>query len=144
MIVEVAGGAYTLPNKDLAGQRCVNYYPSLGPTKEARKWPKSLRPTEGYDVFSGITGSVVRGIFNYDNIVYTVVDNTLYSLNATGETTNRGTLLTSIGKVEMEVNGNGQIFISDVVNGYVYDIADATFTRVTDADFLGAEFPSRS
>ena len=58
----------------------------------------------------------------------------LWEVNNAGVATNRGTLLTTTGRVSMSDNGV-QVMIVDGTYGYIYNTSTNVFAQVTDADF---------
>jgi hypothetical protein len=58
----------------------------------------------------------------------------LWEVNNAGVATNRGTLLTTTGRVSMSDNGV-QVMIVDGTYGYIYNTSTNAFAQVTDVDF---------
>ncbi len=71
------------------------------------------------------------------NILFTVVDNTVYSISPLGVRTSIGTLLTRRGHVGMKI-GLTQLVIVDGPYGYVYDLETKVFGRITVDGWLGS------
>ena len=115
-------------------QTCVNFYPVKG--SDISKTTGYLAPTPGLTSFSTNTGGSVRGLFHFNSVVYAVIDNTLYTINAAGTATSRGTLNSNTGRVSMTGNYT-QICITDGTDMYTYTISSTVFAEVVDADFVG-------
>lgn len=66
---------------------------------------------------------------------YIVVGNTFYTVSSGGVRTNRGTLNTSTGYVDMVI-GREHVFLVDGTDGYTYEIANtSSFTTISDPQF---------
>lgn len=94
-----------------------------------------LYPTPGLTAFATTNEGPVRGMIEYDDLLYVVSKDTLWEVNSSGTATNRGTLTTSSGRVSMAHNGsaNGeQLMIVDGTNAYIWDSANTSFYRVDD------------
>ena len=72
----------------------------------------------------------IRGGIPIDDSIYCVHRGTFWEINNAGVTTNRGTLGTTSGRVQMAYNGT-QIAIVDGTSYYVYTIASTNFATVT-------------
>lgn len=93
--------------------------------------------TPGLVLFSDFGGtSPARGARYVETInkAYVVVSNVLYEVDTLGAFTNRGTLLTSSGRVSMSDNGV-QVMIVDGTYGYIYNTNTLVFAQITDVDF---------
>jgi hypothetical protein len=118
-------------SSNVSPQNCVNYF------YEENEGGPSLVNTPGDTVLATLSSGEVRGGIEYNGLAYFVVGDTLYELNAAGTGTNRGTLTTTSGRVEMAHNGvrsgaNQQIFIADGTQRYIYDNTTSTLTGYTD------------
>lgn len=92
--------------------------------------------TPGLESFVDFGDTPVRGkhSFHSNSRLYVVHRATLWEVDNAGVMTNRGTLLTSSGRVYMADNGT-QICIVDGTDGYTYNTSSTAFARITDADF---------
>lgn len=72
--------------------------------------------------------------FESGSVAYVVHRNFLWEVNNAGVKTNRGTLLTSTGRVSLAHNGT-QVMIVDGTTGYIYNTSTAVFAQITDGDF---------
>lgn len=97
-------------------------------------FPFIAKPTPGLSVFGTISATVIRALFTHKEIVYAVADNKFYSIDSAGVETERGTLLTSTGRVSIAAI-DGEIMLVDGSKGYTYVIATTTFAQITDVDF---------
>lgn len=90
--------------------------------------------TPGLRIFTEFAGAVMgRGLWSFEktDILFEVVGNVLYQLDGTGVPINRGTLLTSTGRVSMADNGT-QLMIVDGTYGYIYTtVAPAAISTIT-------------
>lgn len=98
------------------------------------KLPLAAMPTPGTVLFSSGSGSSNRGGYEYNDILYTVIDNKFYSVDSSGVKTELGTLNTSTGRVKM-ANITNQINIIDGTNGYNYNTNTTTFSVISDVNF---------
>jgi hypothetical protein len=83
----------------------------------------------GKRLFAAGIASPLRGMINFNGILYSVQSNRLILTFANGTTSAVGTLGTSTGRVSMAQNGllsrgigGNQICIVDGVNGYIYNV----------------------
>ena len=125
------GGAYTGRSSNVSPETCMNLFYEKGTSGEA------LVGSPGAVEFCDLGSGEVRGAIEYNSLAWFVRGNTLYSVNAAGTATSRGTLNTSSGRVSMAHNGvrtgaNQQIFIADGVQRYIYDNSTSTLTGYTD------------
>lgn len=125
--IAVTGPAYeTVLNQN--AQRLINWYLEDDPA--GGRFPYILKPTPGLTSFMSSSDSTVRGMVDHKGVLYAVLDDTFYSINSAGTETSEGTLDTSIGLVKIATS-NDQIIIVDGTYGYVYDVEDDTFTKIT-------------
>lgn len=111
----------------------VNWY--LEESKEAPKYKVIARPTPGLTVFNSDSGSVVRKLFRFNDVVYSVVDDKFYSYTSDGtRSAALGTLNTSTGGLDICAIDD-QIMIVDGTNGYIFTVSTTTFATITDSDF---------
>lgn len=71
------------------------------------------------------------------NQLFTVIDDTVFSVSPTGVRTDIGALSTSRGHVGMKI-GLNQLVIVDGAYGYVYDLPTHTFSNITADGWLGS------
>lgn len=93
-------------------------------------------PTPGWgSAFTTLAaGSVVRGLFEHNDVLYAVAANKFYSIASNGTATERGTLSTSTGRVYF-TGIVDYLIITTGTNGYTYVPSTTTFAQIADADF---------
>ena len=131
MQIPLTGGSYEGRSSNVASQSMINYFYEKGTDGD------SLVSTPGSISLSVPVAGEVRGGIAYNNLAYFVIGSTLYEIDAAGNSTSRGTLTTSTGRVSMAHNGtrvsaNQQIFIADSTQRYIYDNTTSTLTGYTD------------
>lgn len=117
---------------NVSAQSRVNLYAELHADPETNGI--SLMPCAGLSTFVNFGSNPSRGAYPKDPVTYLVNGNTLWEVAANGTTTNRGTLLTNGGRVDMVDNG-AQMLIVDGTYGYIYTFATTTLTQITDVNF---------
>jgi hypothetical protein len=92
--------------------------------------------TPGQDLFCDFGATPCRGGMEFDalSVAYVVHRGTFYEVNNAGTKTNRGSLLTTSGRVSMADNGT-QVMIVDGTYGYIYNTSTNVFAQIVDADF---------
>jgi hypothetical protein len=93
-----------------------------------------LYPTPGLTSFVNLGASPCRGFYQKGDVAYVVNTNVLWEIAANGTLTNRGTLLTGSGRVDITDNGT-QMLLVDGTYGYVLTFATNTLAQITDTDF---------
>lgn len=78
----------------------------------------------------------IRGGLEFPSmsVCFVVHRGVFYEVNNAGVSTNRGTLLTTTGRVSMSDNGV-QVMIVDGSFGYIYNTVTNVFAQITDVDF---------
>lgn len=112
-------------------QERLNLYCEL--QSDAETNALAIYGTPGLVAESNYGAVPARGAYSMGDFKYFVVGNALWQEANDGIQTNRGTLLTSGGKVSMIDNGT-QIMIVDGANGYIYNVNTTTFTVIATAD----------
>jgi hypothetical protein len=97
-----------------------------------------LYPTPGKRVFVNFGANPIRGLYQRGDVIYAVNGATLWEVAANGTLTNRGTLNSTGGRVDMTDNGLA-LFIVDGTDGYTLTFSGNTFAEITDADFVAGE-----
>lgn len=105
-------------------------------TKEgdAGKYEINAYPTPGLTTLATLV-SPVRALYEEHGVLYAVGGNKFYSITSGGTATILGTLNTSTGVVKIR-GINDQLLILDGGNGYVWKITAATFSTISDANFI--------
>lgn len=118
----------------VSAKSCQNMYFEQRPRGE--KSSMVAYRTPGKILFCDFGADPPRGARVVETIskAYVVVSNTLYEVSSLGVATNRGTLLTSAGRVSMSDNGV-QVMIVDGTYGYIYNTGTLAFAQIVDVDF---------
>jgi len=98
------------------------------------KLPLAAYPCPGTSVFSAGTGTSWRGLYEYNGVLYGVLDSTFYSIGSDGTKTTLGTLSTSSGRVRF-ANITDQILLVDGTAGYLFIVSTSSFSAISDVDF---------
>lgn len=131
MKVGLVGASYQQRSLPFDAQRTVNLFPVFD---DQGKEVAALYGTEGLEYFSMAGSGAVRGGFTSTNGRCFFVSGTyLYEVDSAGTATNRGTLLTSSGNVNIEENTT-QLAVCDGTNVYIFTYETNVFARVTDVD----------
>jgi hypothetical protein len=92
--------------------------------------------TPGQELFTSFGATPCRGGMEFEalDVAFVVHRGVLWEVDNSGVKTNRGSLLTSTGRVSMADNGT-QVMIVDGTYGYIYNTSTHVFARITDVDF---------
>lgn len=127
------GQSYTLATRAADVQRSVNLYPA--PVESGSgKSQYMLQSLPGLTVFCDEMTGEGRGCFDINGRGFCVVGSKLYELSASGAATERGTLSSVTGPVDIDANSI-ELFIVDGITGYSLTLATNVFaenTRVRD------------
>lgn len=119
---------------DQGQQRNINRYPVIEGDQVY------LYPTPGMDLISTVgsyvPGEGCRGIYTFEGVGYCVMGKKFYSFDINGTATFRGNLRASTNPVVMSCNGN-QIFVTDGITAYNFDLGNNSWSEVTDYDYDG-------
>jgi hypothetical protein len=85
----VVGGSHSKQSRPLSSQRTINLYPDYD---EAGKDNFVLHSWAGQKLIGEVTGLLDRGMHRMNEVLYRVIDNTLYSVNKYGTHTSIGTI----------------------------------------------------
>lgn len=135
MEINIAGGTYSLNNKQFDAQKCVNLYPYPSESGTS-KGKMGLKGTPGLQLYNSDVAGAMRGckVATGNNRCFFVGNNKLYEIDTNGIQTERGTLNTASGQVSMADNGT-QLMIVDGTNGYIFTYGSNSFAQIADADF---------
>lgn len=118
----------------LDGERSVNMFEYID---ALAKKPKSLQPTSGIANsnlnFAGAIGGF-RAQFVFNNIVYNVIGNRVYSVNSALAVSLLGNINTASGYVAITANTTQVLFV-DGLNGWIWTPSNSTFLQITDTSF---------
>jgi hypothetical protein len=123
-------------SSNVDAQRRLNLYIEV--QQDPEKHVLTLYPTPGLATFVNFGATPIRGTYDKSEVFYVVHRNVFYSVANNGTMTVLGTLATFAGRVSIADNGT-QIIIVDGPNGYIYNTVTATFSKITDTDFPGAD-----
>jgi hypothetical protein len=135
-LVSLFGIGTTGKSVNVNAQQRLNLYCELQSDPETNTL--AIYGTPGLLASSNYGSNPARGAYTMGDFKYFVVSDTLWSEANDGTKTNRGTLLTSGGKVNLIDNGT-QIMIVDGTYGYIYNTVTFVFAQITDVDFPGAD-----
>ncbi len=123
-------GHYQYSSKKVAQQSLRNLYYDVAPDGM-----EILLPMPGcHPQFDSGVAAEVRGLKKAKGVLYSVVADKFYQVDEDGSFTERGTLNTSAGALQIEFNSL-QIMIHDYTSGYIYTLSDNSFVEITDEDF---------
>lgn len=130
---------YQSRSKPLLSQRIVNLYAEQEPNEA--KSQIAVFNTPGFILFANINTDPVYGMINVKETLFAVLGNNLFEIDSTGSETDRGSMGSITGMVQMSQNGNGDqvIVLKPDQTMWVYTISTTTLAQVTDADFPGAD-----
>lgn len=134
--VPLFGIGVTGKSVNVNAQERLNLYCELQTDPETNTL--AIYGTPGLAPESNYGSNPARGAYSMGDFKYYVVSDTLWQEANDGTMTNRGTLLTTGGKVNMIDNGT-QIIIVDGTYGYIYNTVTTVFAQITDVDFPGAD-----
>lgn len=134
------GPAYTLRSVNADCQRCVNLYPEINELGTAGNGEVgTLVGRPGLRLITTCGAGPIRGMYtNATGHTAIVSGNQVYRLNPNNTVTAVGSIGTSAGPVGMADNGT-QLVIVDGLNGYILNLATGILTKITSANFPGAD-----
>jgi len=131
MKINLLGQTGTSESVAVMDQLTQNWYVH---TEQEGKNNICLYPTPGLTSFAATPQGPIRGMIEYNSLLYVVSYDTLWEIDSAGTTTSRGTLNTTTGRVSMAHNGpdNGeQLAIADGTDFYIFDSGATSFTTIT-------------
>lgn len=127
------GPSYTLAARTADIQRSVNLYPA--PVESGSgKSAYMLQSVPGLTVFNDDMSGEGRACFEINGRAFCVVGTKFYEVDQFGIATERGTLATGVGPVDIDANSL-EVFMVDGTTGYGFVLATNVFstnTRVAD------------
>lgn len=146
MVFNLMSPGYVGRSSNIDASRLVNFMLEFN-SKES-KAPATLTGTPGTSLWLSLGASVVRGMNVFNNILYVVTGNKLYSISPFKVVSAAlGSLATSVGPVIMKNNGvtvsgvgGNQLMIVDGSAGYIYNVNTGVFT--SSSAFTGGGFPA--
>jgi hypothetical protein len=130
--IPLVGQAYKHRDADVSAQTCKNYWPEFN--KEANKII-TLQPFPGCKA-SGTGSGEDGGMHTFKNVLYKVVDTTLYSEDNVGNRTSIGTIA-GTGLCSFDDNGIEMIIVRQ---GNVYSYDGTTLTTATNSGFESPKY----
>lgn len=112
----------------VSAQERTNLYVEVQPDPEANGMV--LYPTPGLSTDINFGASPIRGLYERGDVRYAVVGATLWEIAANGTTTNRGTLNTSGGRVDMSDNGLDLLIVDGTTARYLLKFSTNVFSQV--------------
>lgn len=133
--LSVEGGVQYI-SVDIDPERVVNMVKLNFPNNQRFQNGLVLRP--GYSSFSAAVNTSIRGMASTTSQTsgYVVDGNKFYTIDSSGTRTERGTLSTSTGYVDI-ILGVDNVFINPTAtsDGYVYVPSTTSFAAISDPDF---------
>ena len=129
--LEIAKGFYVSDSLPLSAQRCINWIPVI--PQAAALNNRALFDAPGLTLF-GTVGGINRGAQEMGEVPYFVNGNTLYSVDALGVETSRGTV-EGAGRVSLANNGQYLVVVVPGGKAYAFNNVDNSFAEITDPDY---------
>lgn len=143
------GSGYQGRSSNLNASRSINFIPIV--SQDDSKNVTALIGTPGLDLFKHTGADFIRGMHFFNELVYFVAGNKLYSMNQSGVVSSQlgNDLISSVGRVSMADNGTSptggdDLIICDGLKMYNYDVVTGTWTQIEIAGqtvcFIGGYF----
>ena len=127
------GPSYQARSLNADAQRALNCYVEMD--NASPRAPIALYGTPGLrKVATATNGAGCRGAVTEGGYAWLVIGNYVYKMDSSYTLTSIGTIGTSTGQVGIASNGL-ELLIVDGTSGYIVNIAAATLTAISDADF---------
>ena len=147
MQVNFLGQTYPSYSTNINASRAINLFPEVNTSDSAS--PISMFGTPGTTLFASTSGQVVRGMRAFNEVMFIVAGQYLYSVSPVGTVSGiLGTLQTNYGPVSMNDNGissagigGNQLIITDGMSGYIYNILTGVFSIISGGWWPGATGP---
>lgn len=137
MRVPIFGIGLTDKSPNVSAQGRTNLYLEFRP--EGDRTRVVAHGTPGLSLFVDFGGSPARGLHNVGSLLYVVNRGTFWEVNNAGVMTNRGSLLTTSGRVYFADNGT-KIMLVDGSYGYTFDTSapGTPLAQIADGDYVAA------
>ncbi len=137
--ISIFGLGVQSKSSNVTAQKRVNMYLEI--SADADKNTVTAYGTPGLTRHASIGASPTRGMYALGDYIYVVNLGKLWQVNNAGVAVEKGTLLTTTGRVSMADNGSvgDQLMIVDGTYGYIYTVSTGAFAQITDVDFPGAD-----
>jgi hypothetical protein len=137
MQIPFVGGAYQSRSLNLDAQRCINLYPVLGESGNAKS-VRALFGTPGLRRLTTLAGGGIRGLYRPSTgDAIAVSGSSVYRVKSDFSSTLVGTIDVLDTPVVMKDNGTTAMLVSGA-NGYTLDLASNTLAPILDEAFYGA------
>jgi hypothetical protein len=135
------GAAYSARSGRLDVQRCVNLFPEVGTQgPEASKAVVALFGTPGLTRWATLAGNGVRGMLRVNSTLAVIVcGGNVYTADASGTATLRGTLPAAVTSVGIASNGVSVVIVDGTSTFYVLALTGLVLTPTTTAAYTGAD-----
>lgn len=131
--VPFAINSYQHDSLPLSAQQVVNWYAETQPVDA--KTRIALLPHPRLKAFGTVGTGPIRGSITMAGVLYIVSGSKLYSVDASGVETEKGSIgVTSTGLITAKHNGTQLVIVNDN-DGYVYDRLLDTVVKITDPAF---------
>lgn len=120
---------------NVSAQRRLNLYLDIRPEEDGVRVVAHCTP--GLTLFYNLGDTAGRGIHALGDYLYVVHRGTLWQINNAGVATNRGSLLTTSGRVYITDDGT-YLMLVDGQYGYTFNTATNAFAQITDVDYVAA------
>lgn len=117
---------------NVSSQQRINLYAEM--QKDGEKTRMALYGRAGRSLFATFGDTPSRGATVVGERLFVVHRGTLWEVNNAAVLTNRGTISTTSGRVDMVSDGD-VILITTGTNGYTYDLVTDTLTIIADINF---------
>lgn len=131
------GVGLTSSSPNVSAQRRLNLYLEFRPEEDGIRIV--AHGTPGLDLFCDFGDTPARGLYSVGDYLYVVHRGVFWQVNNAGVATNRGTLLTTAGRVYLADNGT-TIMVVDGTYGYTYNTSTPAtpIAQIVDADYVAA------
>lgn len=126
--------SYRSRSLPVSAQRLVNGFMERQP--ESAKSQVPVFGTPGLTDWTLLPKRPVRGLWNFNGVLYAVAGDTLYRINSSGGIKAIGAGITGTGQVSMSDNGT-QIIVVNGVSGFVADAED-NYQQIQNPNFYSA------
>ena len=130
MIEPLFGVGISNKSVNVTAQKRINLYVEIQQDEDKTKLALYRMP--GSSLFTTMGDTPIRGMYSLGNFLYVIHRGTFWEINNAGVKTNRGSLVTTTGRVSIIDNGT-QILIVDGTQGYYYTPATTTFVQIARA-----------
>lgn len=137
MIIPLFGTAQEGKSSTATAQHHINIYAEIVPEQDKSRLVYYGTPGLLLRSGSSLGDTPIRGWIAVGNLYYLVHRGTFYEVNNAGTKTNRGTVDTTLGRVDMSYDGT-LILITTGTSGYTYTVSTTTLAIIADADFPDA------